>query len=63
MKELFIEELAEYLAGSRVAHMSIRLQMGGNEESLQWKKLRELSPLFGYPTKEEAIKELAKFLS
>lgn len=59
-KEEFIKQLAIYLVGDQ-AKKSILLQMG-NEEALQWAKLRSMTPLFGYPTVEEAEAELTEFL-
>lgn len=61
-REEFIAELAEYLAGKNTAEYSIGLQLG-NKHALQWKRLRELTPLFGYPDKEAAIKTLTEFLT
>lgn len=59
-KEEFIEALAEYLVGNQ-AEMSVRLQVG-LQDAKAWAKLRDKTPLFGYPTKEEAVKELTDFL-
>lgn len=59
-KAQFIHELAKYLVGDQ-AKKSIELQMG-KESAKQWAKLRSATPLFGYPTVEEAEAELTKFL-
>lgn len=59
-KAAFIRGLAEYLAGNQ-AHMSILLEMK-KPEALAWAKLRGLTPLFGWPTVEEAEGALARFL-
>ena len=61
-REEFIKELAEYLAGANTAEYSIGLQMG-NKHAQQWSRLRGHTPLFGYPSQEEAIKVLTEFLS
>lgn len=59
-KELFIEALAEYLT-SNVAHKSIALQ-AGMREGIEWGKLRGKTPIFGYPSHEEAVEILTEFL-
>jgi len=56
----FIRGLAEYLVGDQ-AHKSIMLQMG-RPEGTEWMKLRNLTPLMGYPTVEEAEAVLKEFL-
>lgn len=61
-REEFIKELAEYLAGKDTAEYSIGLQLG-NRNALQWKRLRELTPLFGYPSQEEAVRTLTEFFA
>lgn len=60
-KKQFIRALAEYLAGDQVKH-SIGLQRG-KPDAQQWAKLRGLTPLFGYPTVEEAEVQLTEFLA
>lgn len=60
-KEKFIAALAEYLAGTNQAHMSILLEMG-KPEAKQWAAIRSTTPLFGYPSVEEAIEQLTEFL-
>jgi hypothetical protein len=57
----FIHALAIYLGGPNQANMSIRLQMG-HADAKQWSELRGLTPLFGYPTVEEAEAVLTRFL-
>lgn len=59
-KEEFIKVLAKYLVGNQ-AEMSIRLQMQ-QPEALLWRDMRSATPLFGYPTEEEAVEVLTKFL-
>ena len=60
-RKLFIRALADYLAGTNAVGMSIGLQIGKPEAKV-WAKLRGLTPLFGYPTVEEAEKILDDFL-
>lgn len=65
-KKLFIRELAEFLVDNQ-AGKSISLQVEGERPSilkwpLLWQRLRGATPLFGYPTVEEAEKELTEFL-
>lgn len=59
-KEQFIKQLAEYLVGDQ-SKMSIFLEMG-KPEAKKWADLRSTTPLFGYPTVDEAEKELTEFL-
>lgn len=56
----FVRALAEYLVGSQV-EMSVKLQLGRPEAKI-WAKLRSSTPLFGYPTVDEAEKTLAAWL-
>lgn len=60
-KDLFIEKIAKYLVENQV-HKSIELQMG-KASAKEWAEIRGTTPLFGYPTVEEAIEQLKKFLS
>jgi hypothetical protein len=61
-KQGFIRELAKYLAG-RGAEMCIRLEANPNDPvAQQWLKLREETPLFGYPPQAEAEEVLRRFL-
>jgi hypothetical protein len=60
-KRRFIRALAEYLAGTNQVAMSIGLEMG-KPDAKEWAKVRSASPLFGYPTVDEAEKELTDFL-
>ena len=48
----FIKQLAQYLAGNQ-AERSIRLSMG-DANAKEWAALRALTPVYGYPTVEEA---------
>ena len=59
-KQAFIKQLAIYLVGDQ-AHKSIELQMR-KESAQQWADLRGKTPLFGYPTVEEAEQILTEFL-
>jgi len=59
-KDLFVRELAVYLVANQ-ATMSIKLQMG-SPEAVTWAKLRGATPLFGYPTVDEAEVQLRDFL-
>jgi hypothetical protein len=60
-KQRFIKALAEFLVEDQ-AHKSILLEIGA-KEGKQWAKLRGETPLFGYPTVEEAEEQLTEFLS
>lgn len=60
-KDRFIQALAEYLVADQ-AKKSIELQMG-KESAKQWLNLRSMTPLFGYPTVEEAVETLTEFLN
>ena len=57
---LFVHALAEYLVSDQ-AIMSIKLEMG-SPEAKAWCKLRSTTPLFGYPTVEQAEKQLTEWL-
>lgn len=59
-KVLFIKQLAQFLAGDQ-SRKSIELQMG-KSSAKEWAELRNLTPLFGYPTMEEAEQTLADWL-
>ena len=61
LKDEFIEELAKYLVEDQVK-MSIFLEMK-RPDAVQWARLRNLTPLFGYITVEEAVIKLKEFLS
>jgi hypothetical protein len=56
----FVRALAEYLVSDQ-ARKSIELEMG-LPAAMAWAKLRNATPLFGYPTVEEAEKQLAEWL-
>jgi len=60
MIEKFIRELAQYFVENQ-AQKSIELGMG-KPSAQQWQRLRSLTPLFGYPTTEEAELVLTSFL-
>lgn len=60
-KQRFIQELAQYLVGNQAA-MSIGLAME-DPQAIQWARIRQATPLFGYPTVEEAEEILTKFLA
>lgn len=60
LKRAFVRTLAEYLAGDQ-AIKSIMLQMG-KPDAQQWARLRATTPLFGYPTVDDAEKQLAEWL-
>lgn len=60
-KKAFIRKLAEFLAGPNSAKYSIFIQMG-HESGKDWADLRSATPLFGYPTIDEAEEQLTKFL-
>lgn len=60
-KKQFIAELAEYLAGPQQVEMSIKLQLR-QKDALLWARIRNSTPLFGYPSVEEAKEILEKWL-
>jgi hypothetical protein len=68
-KRRFFRALAEFLAGPNQAAWSIMLEVGGASPrhgssgwaAQEWAKVRNASRLFGYPTVEEAEKELMEF--
>lgn len=59
-KKEFIAALAEYLVGNQTM-MSIRLE-AGEQNAIMWSKVRHTTPLFGYPTIEEAKATLEAWL-
>jgi hypothetical protein len=59
-RAIFIKKLARYLVGDQ-ARKSIELQMG-KQDAKEWADIRGATPLFGYPTVEEAEKKLTEFL-
>jgi hypothetical protein len=59
-KKKFICALAEYLVKDQ-ARKSVELQFG-KDSAKEWSELRSTTPLFGYPTVEEAEKTLTEFL-
>lgn len=58
----FVRALAEFLAGPRSAEMSIMLEML-NPEAMRWAKLRDATPLMGWPSVDEAERQLLAWLS
>jgi hypothetical protein len=65
MSEQFLRSLAEFLAGSNQARMSIWLGSPSGEAALVaglWREIRQATPLFGYPSTEEAMVTLREFL-
>jgi len=58
-KRTFVRRLAEYLVKDQ-ASMSIKLEMGLPEAKM-WRHLREATPLFGYPTVDEADEQLQEW--
>lgn len=60
LKNRFIKRLAEYLVKDQ-AKKSIQLEMG-SPAAKEWAALRRETPLFGYPTVEEAERTLTEFL-
>lgn len=61
-KAAFIETLAEHLAGTNQVKYSIKMELN-RDEAMDWAKLRSATPLFGYPTIEEATEQLSEFLA
>lgn len=69
-KTAFIRQLADFLAGNQAAK-GIALQMdmmrpAGDRRPLlakEWAELRGKSPLMGYPTVDEAVEQLTRFLA
>lgn len=59
-KILFIKKLAKFLA-DKPAKKSIDLEME-NPYALAWAEIRNSTPLFGYPSIEEAEKILSDWL-
>lgn len=62
-KVAFIKELAKYLVATQTTR-SVQLQLPGSVsyfEAVQWRSLRATTPLFGYPTVEEAEQQLAEW--
>ena len=63
MKKRFLHQLAVFLVGDQ-AKKSILLEMPTMVRDLaeEWAALRDETPLFGYPTVEEAEEILTEFL-
>jgi len=59
-RRAFVRQLAVYLADKQ-ALRSIALEMG-EQHAKEWAALRATTPLFGYPTMDEAEQQLAKWL-
>lgn len=60
-RRAFVRALAKFLVED-AAEMSIKLELG-TEEAKRWARLREASPVFGYPTVDEAEAQLLAWLS
>lgn len=66
-RDVFVRQLAEFLAGDQGGKsIALELEMRGPPRVIQWarewSRLRGATPLFGYPTVEEAEAELKRFL-
>lgn len=68
-KQKFIQQLAEFLCDNQAAK-GILLQVEGARMTdprpnlaVEWAALRSKTPLFGYPTVEEAVEQLTEFLT
>lgn len=59
-KQAFIRQLAEFLVGDQVKQ-GIDLQFG-KPSAKAWAQLRSTTPLRGYPTVDEATKDLENWL-
>jgi hypothetical protein len=59
-KQRFVRALAEYLTADQ-GERSIGLQLQ-RKDAVQWAGLRRETPLFGYPTADEAERTLGAFL-
>ncbi len=59
-RKAFVRRLAVYLADKQ-ALRSIALE-NGDRSAKEWAELRGLTPLFGYPTVDEAEQQLAAWL-
>jgi hypothetical protein len=59
-KKRFIDALAEFLVSDQ-AKRSIMIEMG-NEDALKWARLRNATPLAGWPTVDQAKETLSEFL-
>ena len=69
-KKLFIERLAEFLVDNQAGKgisLQVELERGDGGRmprwGSEWARLRNATPLFGYPTVEEAIEQLTEFLA
>jgi hypothetical protein len=60
-RDRFISALAKFLTED-AARLSIKLQMG-RTEAKRWAALRETTPLFGWPSEEEAEKTLQEWFA
>jgi hypothetical protein len=60
LRDRFVKALASFLA-DRAAFKSIALE-SGNGWAKEWSALRNATPLFGYPSAEEAAVTLEAFL-
>ncbi len=60
-KRRFIHALAEYLVGDQ-AQKGVELSLG-KPSGEAWAKLRGTTPLIGYPSVDEAERQLTEFLA
>lgn len=60
LQKKFVRQLAVYLVDKQ-AMKSIQLEMG-NPAAKEWSALRFVTPLSGYPTVDEAEKQLTAWL-
>lgn len=60
LKKIFLKRLTKYLVFNQ-AFKSMELQMG-KESANEWADLRGSTPLFGYPSVEEAEQILGEWL-
>jgi hypothetical protein len=57
-KEEFVYQLAKYLVNKQV-NWSIKLQVDPDDpDARQWCDIRTQTPIFGYPTVDEAVETL-----
>lgn len=60
LKETFVRRLAAFLVKDQAAK-SIRLEMG-RPDAKEWAHLRAATPISGWPTEQEAVETLSKWL-
>lgn len=59
-KQAFVAALAEFLV-ERQSVKSVQLECG-SPTAKEWAALRATTPIQGYPTKAEAVKQLSEWL-